>query len=169
MGSRGRFVVAAFAATVALSFGVNGAERQVVGYIEDVRIFPGDLPLKAKIDTGAKTSSIDVRDPVKFEREGREWVRFKIKTKTGESGLIERPVLRKTQIRRAETETEARYVINLGICLGGYFKQAEVNLNNRAGMGYRFLIGRLFLGDRFLIDSSKKNLTTPNCPEAPGR
>jgi len=166
---RNAFATTVFAAVASLSFGANGAERQVVGYIEEVRIFPGGLHLKAKIDTGAKTSSIDARGPVAFEREGREWVRFKIKSKTGESGFIERPVLRKTKIRRAETEKEERYVISLGICLGGYFKEAEVNLNNRTGMGYRLLIGRLYLGDQFLIDSSKKNLTTPNCPEAPQR
>ncbi|MDA1089976.1 MAG: ATP-dependent zinc protease [Proteobacteria bacterium] len=168
------FATTVFAAAVSLSFGANGAERQVVGYIEEVRIYPGDLHLMAKIDSGAKTSSIDVRDQVEFEREGGKWVRFRINImakadKTIKSVIIERPVLRKTRIRRAETEKQERYVINLGICLGGYFKKAEVNLNDRTGMNYRLLLGRLFLNDHFLIDTSKKNLTKPNCPEAPGR
>jgi len=163
---RTAFAATVFAAVAALSFGVNGAERQVVGYIEEVRIFPGDLHLKAKVDTGARTSSIDARDPVVFERDGREWVRFSINNKDGETVSLERPVVRKSKVRRSGAAKQVRYVIKLGVCLGEYFKQAEVNLNDRTGMIYKLLIGRLYLGDQFLIDSSKKNLTKPNCPEA---
>jgi len=169
MGSRGRFVVATFAVVAALSFGANGAERQVVGYIEEVRIFPGDIPFMAKADTGARTSSIDVDDPVMFERDGREWVRFSINNKDGKPVSLERLVVRKPKVRRSGTAKQVRYVVRLGICLGNYFKNAEVNLNDRTGMSYKILIGRLFLSDQFLVDSSKKNLTTPNCPEAPQR
>lgn len=167
MGSMGHFGVAAFAAVAALSSSANGAEPQVVGYIEEVRIFPGDLRFKAKVDTGARTSSIDVDNQVVFKRNGREWVRFNINNKAGEQVSLERLVVRKPKIRRSGTGKQVRYVVKLGICLGEHFREAEVNLNDRAGMSYKMLIGRLFLSDRFLVDSSKKNLTTPNCPEAP--
>ncbi|MDA0305846.1 MAG: RimK/LysX family protein [Proteobacteria bacterium] len=140
-----------------------------IGYIESILLYPGAVPFQVKIDTGAKTSSIDVRDPVVFERESREWVRFNIKNKNGDSISIERPVVRKPKVRRSGTAKQVRYVVKLGVCLGEHFKEAEVNLNDRTGMSYKMLIGRLFLSDRFLVDSSKKNLTKPNCPEAPQR
>ncbi len=164
---RNAFAMTVFTAVAALSFGANGAERKVVGYIEEVRIFPGDVYFKAKVDTGARTSSIDVRDPVVFERDGREWVRFSVNNKAGDSISVERPVVRTPKVRRSGTAKQVRYVVTLGICLGDYFKEAEVNLNDRAGMSYKILIGRLFLSDQFYVDSSKKNMTTPNCPEAP--
>ncbi|MBC8339494.1 MAG: ATP-dependent zinc protease [Alphaproteobacteria bacterium] len=163
------FVVTVFAAVASLSFSANGAERQVVGYIEEVRIFPGDLHFMAKVDTGARTSSIDVRDPLVFERDGREWVRFSINNKDGETVSLERPVVRTPKVRRSGTAKQVRYVVRLGICLGNYFKNADVNLNDRTGMSYKLLIGRLFLSDQFFVDSSKKNLTKPNCPEATQR
>lgn len=158
---------AVLAAVAVLPSGAGGAERQVIGYLEEVRIFPGDIFFKAKVDTGARTSSIDVRDPVVFRRDGQEWVRFTVRNKDGRSVSVERPVVRESKVRRSGTETESRYVVRLGICLGDYFKIAEVNLNDRAGMNYRLLIGRLYLGDRFLIDASGKYLTKPDCPEEP--
>ena len=166
MGSRSCFALAAFAAFAAAPVDGGAGERQIVGYIEEVRVFPGDLPFRAKVDTGAKTSSMDVHEPAAFERDGKEWVRFTVTNNDGQSATFERQVVRASKVRRSGTEKQVRYVVRLGVCLGGYFKEAEVNLNDRAGMSYRMLIGRLFLGNRFLVDASAKNLTTPNCPEA---
>jgi len=159
----------AFFAIVSMSPHVHADDRQIVGYIEDVRIFPGDVLFRAKVDTGAKTSSIDVRDLTKFERDNAEWVRFTITNKKSRSVTFERPIFRNSKVRRSGTEKQVRYVVRLGVCLDGYFKEAEVNLNDRAGMSYRMLIGRGFLADRFLVDPLAKNLTTPDCRETPGK
>ena len=145
------------------------AERQTVGYIEDVLLFPGHIPFRAKIDSGAHTSSLDVADIREFQRDGKTWVRFQLATEDGRSLSLERPVVRIAKIRRAGTTVEHRPVISLDICLGRHFADAEVNLYDREDMSYRMLIGRRFLGDRFLIDASAKNLTKPDCPGAPRR
>lgn len=76
-------------------------------------------------------------------------------------------IARIARVKRSGTAIQQRYVVNLGICLGRTFAETEVNLNNRKGMSYRMLIGRRFLGDRFLIDVSRKDLAEPECPEAP--
>jgi hypothetical protein len=145
----------------------DAAERQIIGYIEDVRIFPGDAPFTAKIDSGADNSSIDVGAFEEFERDGRRWVRFVLTGADGAKVTVERPVLRIVKVRRSGTDTQRRYVINIGVCLGRHYEDAEANLNMRGGMGHRMLIGRHFLGDRFLIDTAAKHLTKPDCPGAP--
>ena len=50
--------------------------KKIIGAIENVRLVPPHIVLKARIDTGAKTTSIDARDITPFERNGEEWVRF---------------------------------------------------------------------------------------------
>jgi len=147
--------------------GPVAAERRTIGYLETVRIYPGELTLPAKIDSGAATSSIDVSKIEEFDVGGKPWVRFWLADGVGKGLVIERPLVRLANIRRSGTQMQTRYVINLGICLDGFYKEAQVNLNDRSGMNYRMLIGRRFLEDKFVIDTSAKHLTKPECPEAP--
>ncbi len=142
------------------------AERQIIGHVENVRIVPGEAVFKARIDSGAETSSLDAGDVVEFQRDGKPWVRFTVASDGGGTLTLERPVVRAANVRRAGAATQKRYVVSLGLCLGRVFALAEVNLADRAGMTYRMLIGRRFLSDRFLIDVAAANLTTPECPEA---
>jgi len=149
----------------AVPFSVRAEDRKVIGYIEQVLILPENIRFMAKIDTGARTSSMDVRSFTEFEREGLPWVRFEITNGEGKNITLERQVVRSSKVRRAGAEKETRPVVHLGICLGGKFKNAEVNLNDRHGMSYRLLIGRVYLGERFFVDASAKNLAVPDCPE----
>ena len=48
----------------------------IIGAVEKVRLLPPNVVLKARIDTGAKTTSIDAQNIIPFERDGKEWVRF---------------------------------------------------------------------------------------------
>lgn len=145
------------------------AERRTIGYLENVRIYPGAVAMRAKIDTGAATSSIDVGNIEEFDLGGEPWVRFRLVDRGGDGPVVERPLVRLSSVRRSGTEKQMRYVINLGICLGGLYKVAQVNINDRSGMNYRMLIGRRFLEDKFLIDASAKYLTKPTCADAPNK
>jgi hypothetical protein len=160
-------VITLLAALLAASLvpGLAAAERQTIGHVENVRIRPGDITFRAKVDTGALTSSLDVSDLDKFERDGKPWLRFTVTNDAGRSQKLELPLVRVANVKRSGTATQERYVVNLGICLGRAFAETEVNLTDRAGMTYRLLIGRRFLSDRFLIDASKEDLTKPECPE----
>lgn len=162
-------MTAALVAALMAPGGGTAAEHQTIGYIEAVILYPGKIPFTAKIDTGAYTSSINADEITPFERDGRKWVRFSLAGDSGPSVTLERPVVRVADIRRAGTNVERRYVVNLGVCLGRYYKDTEVNLNDRKGMNYQILIGRRFLTDRFLIDASARNLTEPDCPAAAGQ
>jgi hypothetical protein len=59
-------------------------DKQVVGWLEEVKIYPGNLILKAKLDTGAKNCSLNAQNIVEFERDGEKWVRFEIVRHSGD-------------------------------------------------------------------------------------
>ena len=128
-------------------------------------IRPGDLQIDAKIDTGALLSSLDAANIQPFSKDGKEWVRFTIRGNDNVSRRVALPVERTVRIRRANAAVQRRYVVNIGVCLGAYYKMAEVNLTNREGQSYRMLIGRRFLRGKFVIDPGLKYLTRSSCPD----
>lgn len=139
--------------------------KQVVGWIEKVRIYPGNLIVHAKLDTGADNCSINVPNVEFFERRGEKWVRFDFTNREGKTVTFERKVVRIVKIKRKGAKRQERPVIMLGVCLGNVYKEFEVNLANRSGFKYHMLIGRKFLKGDFLIDSSIKYTVEPGCKE----
>ena len=143
----------------------------VVGYVEEIRIFlPSDtIVLKAKIDTGAKTSSLDVDELSFFSQKNADWVRFILTDHDGKRIKVSLPVERSTRIRRAGTEKDERPVVKLGLCLGSDYKEEEVNLSERDGMNYPMLIGWRFLSKSYLVDPSRKFIQKrPRCEKRQG-
>jgi len=84
------------------------AELSVVGWVERVVINPGSLSLRAKLDTGAKTSSLNAADMTFVTRDGRRWVRFQITNGNGHIVKFERPVVRQAKLRRTGADSETR-------------------------------------------------------------
>ena len=141
--------------------------KDVVGWVEHVRVFPGNVLVNAKVDTGAKTSSLDCEciDPLTVD--GKPWVSFSIKSRSGRIVSIKKPVVRIARIKRHFGEEQRRYVIKLGICLGSVYREEEVTLVDRSGFNYPMLIGRTFLNKDFLVDPNKTYLTHPECQDIP--
>jgi hypothetical protein len=140
-------------------------QKLLTGYVERVRIDPGGLALRAKIDTGATHSSLDAKSVEKFTRDAQPWLRFSVTNETNRTVVIERPVYRIARIRQHGGGIQKRDVLMLGVCLGTVYKTVEVNLIDRAGFDFRMLIGRSFLGTDFLVDPSESFLLEPSCPE----
>jgi len=136
---------------------------QVAGWIENVSIFPGNLKIKAKLDTGARNSSLNAKNIKEFDRDGDKWVRFKLKNWKGRTEIFEARIIRTATIKQHETDSVTRPVIRLGICLGNVFKEVEVNLQDRSKFNYQMLIGRSYLKKSFLVDSSATFTVEPNC------
>jgi hypothetical protein len=136
-----------------------------IGHVETVAIHPGNIHVDAKIDTGARSSSLDAANIQPFSKDGKEWVRFVLRGNDNAARRIELPVERTVRIRRAGAPVQRRYVVNIGVCLGNYYKMAEVNLINREGLSYRMLIGRTFLMGKFVIDPGSQYLTRASCPD----
>ncbi len=143
----------------------GAGEKKAVGWVEKVRIYPGDLLLAAKLDSGAEYCSLDARN-ITFFRQGKaNWVRFEVGTHAGKTVTLERPVIRQATIKRHFAGSQKRPVISLGICLGGFYKETEVNLVDRSGFQYPMLIGRKFMEGSLLIDPSRKYTVEPDCGE----
>ena len=141
--------------------------KEVVGWVEKVRIHPGGLLLKGKLDTGAKTSSLHCECSTITKHNGETWVRFAVVNYDGEKTTVEKKVERFVTIKRHFGKAHERPVVRLGICLGQTYKEAEVNLIDRTGLNYQMLIGRSFLREDFLVDPSATFLAKPECKSAP--
>jgi len=134
--------------------------RLIVGAVETVTIDPPGVRLKARVDSGANTSSLDARDLVIFERDGDRWVRFKLRPVNDVEGVeVERPVKRFVRVSQTNSpEADRRPVVEMSIELGGVKDLIDFNLRDRSRMTYPVLLGRRYLSDRALIDISRTNI-----------
>jgi hypothetical protein len=141
------------------------AERMItVGAAEMVRIYPSGHLFKARIDTGATTSSINARDIKLFRKGGKRWVRFEVNGKNGQRFHMELPVVRTVRIKRFGLGSKRRSVVRIGICMGGYYHDAQVTLQDRRRRAFPVLIGRRYMNGVFLVNPGKEYLTKPDCP-----
>lgn len=142
---------------------VMAKDKQLIGWVEKVKVYPGVLEYRAKIDTGARTSSINASNIVEFERDGETWVRFDLVSKNKAHATLELPLVREAKIKRHFGEQQHRHVVMLGICLGGIYRDAQVTLVDRSGFLYDLLLGRSFLKGEFMIDPSESFTSVPDC------
>ena len=148
-----------------LGFAANlgGGSKQVMGVIEDARIFPGNFIISAKLDTGADNSSLNVRGLTQFHREGAPWVRFEVTDRDGKSVTIERNLVRTAKIKRHQGPRHERPVVLMGVCIGNHYKEVEVNLVDRSRFKYQLLIGRSFLKGGIVVDPGLERTAEPEC------
>jgi hypothetical protein len=161
--SMGQWIAGLIALTVFCD--MARAEPMVIGWVESVQLQAGEtaITLDAKLDTGARTSSLHVVELADFQREGANWVRFAVSTGSATPLTLERPVVRIARVRRAGTKTDARPVVRLLTCLAGKRHEVEYTLTDRSDMDYPVLIGRKALAGRFIIDSARKSIAAGLC------
>jgi hypothetical protein len=130
----------------------------IIGAIEHVAVDDTGLIVKARIDTGAKTSSMHAQDLVEFERDGKSWIRFTFDPSEGKpSTTIEKRVVRTVRIKQhGEDESKRRYVIKMRLRMGEIEEIIELSLSDRSDFEYPILIGRNFLTDNAVVDVSKQ-------------
>lgn len=117
--------------------------------------------LKAKIDTGAQTSSLHAYETEEFQRDGASWVRFEIhplQRSARDAVTVELPVHDRRRVRSSNGAAQDRFVVLLDIRLLDQVISAEVTLTRRDAMGYRMLIGREALAKGFVVDSAASYL-----------
>ena len=137
--------------------------KQVVGWLEKVCIYPGNLIINAKLDTGARNLSINASHITEFVRNGKQWVRFNVTSRYGDTATVEKKIHRIVKIKDHDETPELRLAILLGISLGSFYKEVEVNLADRSHFNYQMLIGRSFLAGNVIVDPSIKYTTKPIC------
>lgn len=117
--------------------------------------------IKAKIDTGARTSSLHAFDIVEFDQDGEPWVRFRVKPWQDsqlDAVVVECPIHDRRAVRSSSGHAQQRLVVELLIRLVDREVLAEVTLSNRDEMGFRMLIGREALRQGYSIDPARSFL-----------
>lgn len=140
--------------------------KVIAGWIEKVVLLDyGDEPIKAKLDSGAKTSSLHATEIEFFERDGEDWVRFTFEDKNGGKKRLERPEVRAVKIKDLGGGFDRRPVVELDFCFDGRLRKTQFTLADRSGFIYRMLLGRRFLADVAVIDPSATFLTKQVCEQ----
>ncbi len=131
-------------------------ELHVIGWREWVGLPELELPaIKAKIDTGARTSALHAVNLERFRRRGKPWVRFEVhphQRDVENSVITEAVVIDVRSIRNSGGAAEHRPVILTTVNLGPLALPIELTLTNRSLMGFRMLLGREAVRNRFFID-----------------
>jgi len=146
---------------VAVAKPVPGDLVQVYGWRETVLLEGITEPLRAKLDTGALTSSVHAEEKELFERDGKKWVRFIMTDPTVEKPVrrkMEAPLVRIAQIKEPGGESVSREVVKLSFQIGERKMRGDFSLNNRSNMLAPVLLGRSIIKDLGWVDSSRTNL-----------
>lgn len=138
--------------------------RQIIGWRELVQLPDlGVTNLRAKMDTGARTSALHVANIAPFvEDDGSDWVRFEIDHSAvgGASGTGRCKALLAgiRTVKSSNGGIERRPVIRTRVRIGDIEQLAEVTLTDRKDLLHPMLVGRTALRKRFLIDSGRSFL-----------
>ena len=135
---------------------VNGQSTFIVGYEEWAGLPLLGLPsLKAKVDTGARTSALHARLIEPFDDNGQRFVRFSVQPVPRRPQIeiaCQAPLIDRRRVTSSNGEAELRYVIVTDLEIGDQSWPIEITLTNRASMSYRMLIGRQAFQPAMLVD-----------------
>ena len=135
----------------------------IIGWKEWIELPDLGIPaIKAKIDTGARTSALHIFDLEEFFSNGRRMVRFGIHPLQRRKDIVrfcEAPVLEKRRVKDSGGHTEKRYVIRTKAVMGSESWKIDLTLTNRDLMLFRMLLGRTAVENRFLINPGRSYLT----------
>ena len=137
-------------------------EKLVVGS-EEWCAFPslGIPAIRARVDSGAKTSALHAFNIHAFKRAGQSWVSFDVHPLQSNRKVAvscEAPVIARRSIRNTSGSSEKRYVVRVPMRLGEHTWDIEITLANRDSMGYRMLLGREAMENRILVDPSSSSM-----------
>jgi hypothetical protein len=138
---------------------------EIIGWTEYVELPDWGIPrLKAKVDTGARTSALHV-DSIERLSSGRVRFAVVLNVRSARRVLAEARVIRQTRVRSSTGVYRRRYVVPVRIRLGHVDKTIEVSLVARDRMIFRMLLGRSAFSGDFLIDGSRQCIQgDPNAP-----
>lgn len=179
--SASKFIAAVFLLIVvqpALAAVSNTAQTPAVfGWVEWIYIEPHHIHVKAKLDSGAKTSSLSAVDIKRFKRDGDIWMRFRVPISAGDGGTgqpqlieMERKLEREVLIKRHGGGPSRRPVVEIDVCLGERLITTPVTLTDRSRFNYPLLLGRSALRGQVLLDAGQTYINGANaarCRPAP--
>jgi hypothetical protein len=121
----------------------------------------GALWIKAKVDTGARTSAIHARNVKLFVHNGQDWVRFTVlpwQSSNRDAVELEARLEEQRWIRSSNGHREYRPVVLLPVQIAGRTHVVEFTLSHRPQMGFRILLGRQALRGHYQVDPGQSYL-----------
>ena len=142
--------------------------KVISGWVERVSVHEGGvIATKAKLDTGAKTSSIHAEEIERFEKDGESWVRFTLVLEDLDDEVqrvkLEKPVKRNIRVKDHQDDSRRRPIVELPVCFDGRLHQVHFSLADRSEFIYPVLFGRRFLNDVAVVDAGETFLTAGAC------
>lgn len=139
-----------------------GSELITVGWCEWVSLHQLGLPrIKAKVDTGAKTSCLHAFSVEPFQKNDTQWVRFGMhpnQDDTKTEVYCEAEVYDQRQVTDSGGHIENRYVIRAPLTVQNTQWPIEITLTNRDTMKFRMLLGRQAMRDKMLVNPAESYL-----------
>lgn len=137
-------------------------DKVIVGSEEWCSFSTLNIPaIKARVDSGAKTSALHAVNIIPFDKDGEKWVKFDVNPLQNNGKTIihcEAKIIDKRIVKSSSGSRESRYVIKTEIAVADSSWEIELTLTNRDSMGYRMLLGREAMGGRVLVDPEKNFL-----------
>ncbi len=134
--------------------------QQIIGWREWVEFPDWKLRMRAKVDTGARSSAIDCGEIIELPGDR---VRFTVRLDRKQRKLVtlEEPIKLRKHVRSSTGQGHHRIFVETTLRLAGVEKRIVISLVCRKTMIHRFLLGREGLGGDFLINSSVDHWATP--------
>lgn len=134
----------------------------IVGWRETLSLPSlGITKINAKVDTGARTSSLHAFKIEEFQQNSELWVRFWLhpeQDNTAIEQICEAKVIDQRGVKNSGGQEQTRYVIQSDLTLGGQTWPIEITLANRDNMAYRMLLGRTAMHGRIMVDPEQSFL-----------
>lgn len=162
-------LMCAWALTALFAFCSAETGNVTLGWLEFVRVQGADMRMDAKLDTGAKTSSIHAEilsapDRRKSDEDEEKVVVFRISNEKGEERTIESDLVRWAAIKKKSGGVLYRPVVLMDFCIGGNLLSGEVTLADRGHFNYEVLVGRNMLASGgIVVDASEIYTNKSRC------
>ncbi|MHA7835305.1 MAG: retropepsin-like aspartic peptidase RloA3 [Algiphilus sp.] len=143
--------------------------NHVLGWVEKIQFAEWGVEVKAKVDTGALTSSMHATHIERFEKDGDKWVRFMVdvedqRNEESVQKLFERPLYRNVILRGAGGE-DRRPVVLMEVCIGQAVYEEQFSLEDRSDMLYPVLLGRRTIQHLGVVDVTRTFVTEARCDQ----
>lgn len=166
-------MIPALSAVVAMLFAASSPataakDKDLFGWVEWVIVGAHEIELKAKLDTGAETSSLDATGIRRLRRRssGERLVEFEVTDPgSGNTITLKKELVREVRIKQHDGSFQTRPVVDITVCLGDHLQEVEVSLIDRSEFLYPLLLGRSALAGIAMVDPDLTLTRDPDCDD----